>query len=326
MKCLLANKTAEGIQTVLTETPPPKCVPGSVLIQVQHSSINYKDALAVTGKGAILRQFPLIPGIDCAGTVVESQSKQFSVGQTVLVTGCGLGETHNGGYAQVVLENEENVIALPKGLNPRKAMILGTAGFTAALAVERMLVNGQTPRLGKVVVTGASGGVGQFAIRWLALQGFDVLAVSGKPGTYERLKEIGATQVIDPKELPSTQAPLGSVQWGGGIDNVGGQALQSLLTHCQLWGNVASIGLASSAKLESTVMPFILRGVSLLGISSNNTPRNLREKIWQDFGKNAAAMDLESFVTAEIGLSEVVAHSEQMLARKTAGRTLVNLE
>jgi len=296
---------------------------GEVLIATQYSGINYKDALAVTNKGKILKRFPLNPGIDLAGVVVDSHDKRFSPGQEVLVTGCDTGESYDGGYAEFTRARADVVVPMPRGLSAKESMIIGTAGFTAALALARMQQNGQTPNKGPILVTGASGGVGQFAIELFARNGFEVHALSGKPESAARLKSLGATQVLSLSDLALGDRPLESVKWGGVVDNIGGQTLARLLAHTELWGNIASIGLAEGIEFKSTVMPMILRGVSLLGISSNNTPMGLREQLWQLLSSAWKPKNLNAYVSHAITLQEVPAYCEKMLARQTQGRILV---
>lgn len=318
-------QAAPQIKTELVDWPLRDLVEGEVLIRGAYSSLNYKDALGVTGRGRIFKTLPITGGIDIAGEVELSKSAHFKTGDQVLVTGGGLGETHDGGYSTHVIEHESHMVKCPAGLSPREAMIFGTAGFTAALCVERMLQNGQTAEMGPILVTGASGGVGQFAVSFFSHMGFEVHALSGKPELASRLAELGAQKVILPSDLDLGERPLESIRYGGAVDNLGGKTLSQLIAHVQLWGNVACVGLASGHELQATVMPLILRGVSLLGISSNNTPRPLRLKIWERLAEGLKPENLESFVTEVIPLDQVVLHAKQMLARQTHGRILVKL-
>lgn len=325
MKALRVHKNESGISTQLENVERTAIQNGEVLIQNQFSSLNYKDALGVAGRSPIFKRFPITPGIDVAGTVAESKSPRFNVGDPVLVTGGGLGETHDGGYAEYTVENEQNIIFVPNSLTLREAMIYGTAGFTAALCLERLLLNGQTPSLGPILVTGASGGVGQFAISFLTRAGFDIHALTGKPELADQLLALGAKKVLHFEDLKLSAAPLGPVTYGGAIDNLGGEILAKIMAHTALWGNVACVGLAASAELKTTVMPLILRGVSLIGISSNNTPMPLRQKIWQRLATDLKPSDLQNFCKNEIHLDEVLTMSHKMLNRQTQGRTLVRL-
>ncbi len=299
--------------------------PGDVTIRVQFSSINYKDALALTGKGRILKNYPLNAGIDAAGTVIHSRDSRFKSGQAVLINGAGIGESTDGGLSQVIRASANIVVPMPNGLDARQAMILGTAGFTAALALERMQVNGQKPELGPILVTGASGGVGSFAVQLFAQNGYQVHAVSGKPEAAGYLKKLGATQVIAPAELGLGTKPLESVRFGGAVDNVGGEMLARVLAHTQLWGNVASIGLAESHELHTTVMPFILRGVSLLGASSNNCTPELRRQIWRRLANEWRPKHFDSIVNRTVGLRDAITAAQDLLARKIQGRILVEV-
>jgi NADPH2:quinone reductase len=299
--------------------------PGSVLIRAHYSSVNYKDALAVTGKGKILRRFPLVGGIDAAGTVEASDDPHFQIGDQVLVTGYGLSQDHDGGYAEYVRVPADWVVPVPEGLSLADAMVLGTAGFTAALAIQRMEDNRQRPDQGPIVVTGATGGVGTLAIDLLAGLGYEVVAVTGKREAAKDLEALGARQVLFRQELAIGQQPLEKTQWGGAIDNVGGDLLAWLTRTVSLWGNIASIGLAGGSELHTTVMPFILRGVSLLGISSANCPMPLRHRIWQRLATELRPRHLDRIVTATVALDDVPAVSEKMLAGKHRGRTLVKV-
>jgi NADPH2:quinone reductase len=317
----------EGVnQSQLVNLELDQLAPGNVLIEAEWSSINYKDALAVTGRGKILKKFPSNPGIDVAGIVKQSDDARYPVGMPVLVTGCGLGENQDGGLAQYVRVPADWVIPLPTHFSPRDAMIYGTAGFTVGICLHRLLRNDQTPDKGPMVVTGASGGVGSLAVAMLAKLGFEVIAVSGKDEQQDRLRDLGAARVMRPEELELGQKPLEKVRFGGAIDNVGGPLLEGLLRHVNLWGNVASVGLAGGHALQATVMPFILRGVSILGISSTNCPRPLREEIWQKLAGEWKPKSLDVFVSREIGLDAVTFAAEQMLDRQTTGRTLVRLK
>ena len=234
--------------------------PGEVVVKVAYSSVNYKDALAATGKGKILRRFPLVGGIDLAGSVVSSTDKRFKKGRKVLVTGSGLSEEYDGGYTEYARVKGEWVIPIPKGYTPKSAMMIGTAGFTAALAIHRMEHNGLKPKGGSVVVTGATGGVGSVAINMLARRGYEVVAVTGKRDSQDYLKQLGASSILLRSDIDYGSRPLERAQWQGAIDNVGGEMLTWLTRTVDWWGSIASIGLAGSHELHTTVMPFILRG------------------------------------------------------------------
>ena len=298
--------------------------PGEVVIKAAFSSVNFKDALAGTGEGKILRRFPLVGGIDVAGHVVASTDPKFREGDPVLVTGCGLSETRDGGYSQYARLESKWAIPLPAGLDLRESMILGTAGFTAALALFRMLENRQTPELGPLAVTGATGGVGSLAVDIFSRAGFEVDAISGKTEQRDYLHSIGATRVLGRDALATTR-PMESARFGGGLDNVGGPMLASLLAQTHPYGNVASAGLAASAALDATVMPFIIRGVSLLGVASAGTARDVREAVWQHLASDWKPAHLDRICTREVTLAELPGVFPTMLGGGSLGRTLVTL-
>ncbi len=298
--------------------------PGEVVVKTAYSSVNFKDALAGTGKGKILRRFPLVGGIDVAGHVVASTDPAFREGDAVLVTGSGLSETRDGGYGEYARLQAKWVVALPAGLSLRESMVLGTAGFTAALALLRMTENRQTPELGPLAVTGATGGVGSLAVAIFRKAGYEVHAVSGKPEHADYLKSLGASEVLG-REALSTTAPMASARFGGGLDNVGGPMLAALLAQTAPYGNVASAGLAASPELSATVMPFIIRGVSLLGVASAGTARDIRDEVWQRLSSAWKPAGLDAICTRETGLDGLPAVFETMLAGGSLGRTVVRL-
>jgi acrylyl-CoA reductase (NADPH) len=299
--------------------------PGDVVIRVTHSGINYKDALAATGAGKILRRYPLVGGIDLAGVVEASTDPRYAPGTAVLVTGCGLSETHDGGYAQYARVPGDWVIPMPAGLDAFTAMALGTAGFTAALAIHRMEQNGQTPAGGPIAVTGASGGVGSIAIDMLNARGYRVVAVSGKAAAVPYLKELGASEVLLRESLDLGSRPLENARFGGAIDNLGGDTLTWLTRTVDFWGNIASIGLAAGPTLTTTVMPFILRGVALLGINSSATRREWRLAVWQRIATDLRPRHLDRIVTRTIPFEELPAAFPDYLAGGVTGRTVVRI-
>jgi putative YhdH/YhfP family quinone oxidoreductase len=299
--------------------------PGEVVVKVAYSSVNYKDALAGTGKGKILRESPLNGGIDVAGYVAASSDKQFKEGDQVLCTGCGLSETRDGGYAEYARLQSKWTIRLPAGLTLRDSMILGTAGFTAALSLYRMQQNGQVPQMGPIVVTGASGGVGSLALDILTRAGYDAHAISGKLEHFDDLIALGAKQCISRKDLYWGRRPLETSHWAGAIDNVGGDMLSGLTRVIHPYGNIACCGLAANHELQTTVMPFIIRGVSLLGIASAGTARDVRDEIWEHLGSDWKPAHLERIATREVGLNELPGIFDIMLAGGSFGRTLVKL-
>jgi len=299
--------------------------PGDVVIRVTHSGINYKDALAATGAGKILRRYPLVGGIDLAGIVEFSSDARFAPGSAVLVTGCGLSETHDGGYAQFARVPGDWVIPMPPGLDAFTAMAVGTAGFTAALAIHRMEQNGQEPGGGAIAVTGASGGVGSLAIDMLSGRGYRVAAISGKADAVPYLRELGASEVLLRAGLDLGSRPLENARFGGAIDNVGGEILTWLTRTVDFWGNIASIGLASGAAFTTTVMPFILRGVALLGINSSATRRDWRLTVWQRIATDLRPRHLERIVTRTIEFAELPAAFPAYLTGGVTGRTVVRI-
>lgn len=316
------HNDADGYRSGVEPLALDALSPGEVVIRTAYSSVNFKDALAGTGQGKILRRFPLVGGIDVAGHVVASTDPTFREGDEVLVTGCGLSETRDGGYGQYARLESKWVIPLPKGLSLRESMILGTAGFTAALALFRMRENRQTPELGPLAVTGATGGVGSLAVDIFSRAGFEVHAISGKAEHAGYLTSIGASQVLG-RDALATARPMESVRFGGGLDNVGGTMLASLLAQTTPYGNVASAGLAASADLDTTVMPFIIRGVSLLGVASAGTARDVREAVWQQLADDWKPRHLDRICTREVGLAQLPAVFDTMLAGGSLGRTLV---
>lgn len=319
------HSDASGYRSGIEEISIDQLVPGEVVIRATHSSVNYKDALAGTGKGRILRSFPLVAGIDVAGHVAASTDPRFREGDAVLVTGRGLGETRDGGYSRYVRVEADMVVPLPEGLDLREAMILGTAGFTAALALLRMIENHQVPDMGPLAITGASGGVGSLAVDIFSSAGFEVHAVSGKAGQAGYLRSIGASQVLG-REVLQAARPLESASFGGGLDNVGGTMLAGLLARTRPYGNVGCAGLAASHELAATVMPFILRGVSLLGVASTDTPQHQRDEVWRRLGGDWKPRHLDRICTREVGLEELPGVFDTMLAGDSLGRTLVTLK
>jgi NADPH2:quinone reductase len=299
--------------------------PGAVVVRVSYSDINYKDALAATGTSPILRKYPLAGGIDLAGEVVSSTDPRYTLGQKVLVTGCGLSETQDGGYSEYSRLQGDWVIPLPEGMSEADAMKLGTAGFTAALAIHRMEQNGQTPAQGPVVVTGATGGVGSLAINMLAGRGYQVVAVSGKPEADAYLHDLGASQILRRQALDVGSRPMEAALWAGAIDNVGGEVLTWLTRTMGYGGNIASVGLAGSHELHTTVMPFILRGVSLLGINSVATPRELRLDVWKRIATDLRPAQLDRIAARLVPFDELPAQFDDYIKGRVTGRTVVKV-
>ena len=324
-KAYRIHERDSGVQAGMENITMDDLSEGEVVIKVQYSGINYKDALAATGKGRILKKYPLNGGIDLAGEVVEPGASGFSKGDGVLVVGQGLSETLDGGYAEYARLPATAVTPLPEGLSSWQAMAIGTAGFTAALAVVRMEDNGQHPGLGPVIVTGASGGVGSIAIDILAGGGYQVTALSGKPECRDFLSELGATQVIDRNTLEMGGKPLEKSAWGGAVDNLGGAVLGWLTRTVHPYGNIASIGLASGIKLETSVMPFILRGVSLLGINSLLMPPAFAERAWRRLSTDLKIRHLDRIVTRTIGFDELPGAFDGYIEGRVTGRTVVKI-
>jgi NADPH2:quinone reductase len=299
---------------------------GEVVIRVAWSGLNYKDALAVSGKGRIIKSFPRNAGIDLSGEVVSSDAADFKPGDKVLVTGCGIGESLDGGLSEMARVPASAVVKLPAGLSLREVMVIGTAGFTAALALKRMRDNHQHPDMGPILVSGPTGGVGGVALDLFSGQGFEVHALTGKAEAQaDYLKALGAHTVVDRLTLEMGNKPLESALWGGAVDNLGGPTLGYLTRTVKPWGNIATIGLAQAHTLDTTVMPFILRGVSLLGIHSVECPRPWREWIWQQLAGPWKLRHLDTLVGREITLDQVKATCDQQIAGALVGRTVVRL-
>jgi acrylyl-CoA reductase (NADPH) len=298
---------------------------GDVVIKVSYSTINYKDALAATGHGRILRKFPLVGGIDLSGTVVSSEVSALAEGDIVLVNGCGLSETRDGGYAEYARVPADAVVPVPDGLTAAEAMQIGTAGFTAALAIHRMEQNAQRPENGPVVVTGATGGVGSLAIDMLSGRGYEVVALTGKPEQSRYLKSIGAHRVLIRGEVDLGKRPMEKAQWAGAIDNLGGEVLTWLTRTVGYGGNIASVGLAASHELSTTVMPFILRAVCLLGINSVETPRDLRLAVWNRVASDLRPRHLDTIAGTTIELAELPGAFQDFIEGNITGRTLVRI-
>jgi acrylyl-CoA reductase (NADPH) len=299
---------------------------GDVVIHGAYSSINYKDALAATGKGRILRKFPLVGGVDIAGTVVSSADDRIKTGDQVVVTGSGLSETHDGGFAEYARVQGEWVTRLPDGLSARDVMGIGTAGFTAALAIHRMEHNGQQPEQGPIAVTGATGGVGSMAIDILSGRGYTVTALTSKTTADEYLHSLGAAEILNLKKLELGSRPLEKAIWAGAIDNLGGEVLGWFTRTTKPGGNIASIGLAAGVELSTTVMPFILRGVNLLGINSVEISRSLRLEVWERIASDLRPAHLAQIAHREVTLDQLADSFDEYIAGDVIGRTIVRLD
>ncbi len=320
------HNTVSGHHAGMESIDVDTLTPGNLLVKVAYSSVNYKDALAGTGKARILRHYPLNGGIDLAGHVVASREATFKEGDAVLCTGSGLSETRDGGYACYARPDPHSTIPLPTGLSLRESMILGTAGFTAALSLLHMQNNRQTPTSGPIAITGASGGVGQLAIDIYSRAGYEVHAISAKTEHFERLRSLGATQCIDRHALAFRDKPLDTVRFGAVLDNLGGAMLAGLLPQVTAGGNVALCGNTAGMHFKTTVMPFIIRGVNLLGIASAHATHELREAVWQYLAGPWKPRHLERILSEEITVKDLPNKFNRMLAGQSFGRTLVHLE
>ncbi|MFP1727093.1 MDR family oxidoreductase [Lonsdalea quercina] len=314
------GKTVPEVRTI----DPTQLPEGNVTVDVSWSGINYKDALAITGQGKIVRQFPMIPGIDFAGTVHGSDDDAFAVGQSVILTGWGVGENHWGGLAQSARVKSDWLVALPQGLSTRQAMIIGTAGFTAMLCVMALEEGGVTPADGEIIVTGASGGVGSTAIALLHALGYQVTALSGRAENADYLRQLGAGQVLDRQEFTAAPRPLEKQRWAGAIDTVGDNVLATLLAQMNYGATVAACGLAGGIALPTTVMPFILRNVRLQGVDSVMAPQPRRQQAWERLAELLPASFYDQ-VAKEIPLADVPAAAADLIANRVTGRTLVKL-
>ena len=313
------------VQGRLETTEIDTLSPGDVVIRAVWSDVNYKDALAGSGKGKILKRFPLIGGIDVAGQVYSSVDPRFKEGDPVLVAGCGLSEDHDGGYAEYVRVPGDWVVPLPDGLSLRESMALGTAGFTAGIAVDRMEHNGQHADGGPVLVNGATGGVGGFAIDMLAGRGYQVTAFTGKHDADAYLKSLGAADICYRGEVEMSTRPLDKALWGGAVDSVGGEELGWLTRTTMPAGNIASIGLAGGIALNTTVLPFILRGVNLLGINSVYISTDIRDRVWRRLGTDLRPRHFDRIVTRTVDLDSLPDVFDDYVAGKNTGRTLVKI-
>ncbi|MFT9399453.1 MDR family oxidoreductase [Acetobacter sp.] len=323
---LLIEKTAAGDQTVQSRPLSDAQLPeGDVTVRVAYSTLNYKDALALTGKAPIVRHFPMVPGIDFAGTVEHSDTPAFLPGQDVLLNGWGVGESHWGGLATRARVKEEWLLPLPAVFSARQAMALGTAGYTAMLCIRTLQRQGITPQSGEILVTGATGGVGSIAVMVLARLGYAVVAVTGRMEEAPFLKDLGAHDVIPRQYLESMTRPLEKARWAGAIDVAGGQLLAAVCASILPYGVVAACGLAAGMDFPATVAPFILRGVTLVGIESVSCPVEERRAAWQDL---AVLVDLKKLdaLTTEITLADAPKEAEALLSGKVRGRLVVKLD
>jgi acrylyl-CoA reductase (NADPH) len=323
-KAIRIDKADKGTTATLAQFDEAELMDGDVTVRVEWSTLNYKDGLALTGKAPVVRRFPMIAGIDFAGTVEASSHPAWKPGDKVVCTGWGMGETHLGAYAEKARVKGDWLVALPQGLSSRDAMAIGTAGFTAMLSVLALEKNGLSPKSGPVVVTGAAGGVGSVATAVLSKLGYHVIASTGRVSEADYLKEIGAAEVIDRNELSAPAKPLAKERWAGGVDSVGSTTLANLLSMTKYGGAIAACGLAAGMDLPSSVAPFILRGVCLLGIDSVMCPIELRKAAWQRLASDLDRTKL-SEITHEIPLAEVPEWGAKILAGQVRGRIVVKI-
>ncbi len=323
-KALLASKTDKGQSIAWTELTPADLMDGDVTVRVSHTTINYKDGLALTGKAPIVRRWPLIPGIDFAGTVVESSHASFKAGDGVILNGWGVGETHHGGYAQIARVKGDWLVKRPAAFTPAQTMAVGTAGYTAMLAIMALEDHGVKPASGPVLVTGAAGGVGSVAVAVLARLGYEVIASTGRPEETDFLKGLGAKDIIARTDLSGTPRPLGKERWAGVVDVAGSNTLANAIAQTRLLGCVAACGLAQGMDLNTSVAPFILRGVTLAGIDSVMCPKPRREAAWARLAADLDRGKLDS-LTVTRPLADVEALAPDILAGKVRGRIVLEV-
>ena len=324
-RAILIEKDEQGYRAGLQEVDEALLPPGDVLVQVSHSTLNYKDGLAITGKGPVVRQFPIVPGVDLAGTVLESAHPDFQPGDAVLLNGWGVGEVHWGGLAEKARLQGDWLIPLPQGFTPTEAMALGTAGYTAMLCVMALEQDGVTPDKGEILVTGANGGVGSVAIALLARLGYRVVASTGRPQEAQYLEQLGAAEIIDRASLSAPGRPLARERWAGVIDTVGSHTLANACAATRYGGTVAACGLAQGMDFPATVAPFILRGVTLRGIDSVMRPKADRLAAWQRLARDLDKALLGP-MTREIGLAEAIKVAGQLLEGQVRGRVVVDVQ
>ena len=323
-KAIVIEKADKGQSVSLTQFDEANLMEGDVTVAVQWSTLNYKDGLAITGRSPVVRRFPMIPGIDFAGVVESSSNPEWHAGDRVILNGWGVGETHLGAYGEKARVKGQWLVRLPERMSARDAMAVGTAGYTAMLAVMALERHGVKPDQGPIVVTGAAGGVGSVAVALLAKLGYTVVASTGRKSEADYLKSLGASEIIDRGELSGTPKPLAKERWAGGIDSVGSTTLANVLSMTKYGGAVAACGLAGGMDLPSSVAPFILRGVSLLGIDSVQCSPKLRTEAWQRLDSDLDRGKLEA-MTSQIGLSEVIEMAGSILDGRVRGRIVVKI-
>lgn len=321
---VLISKDDNGQSVEVTQLDEAQLPEGDVTIDVEYSTLNYKDGLAITGSSPVVRKFPMVPGIDLAGVVSESSHPEWKAGDRVVLNGWGVGETHWGGLAQKARLNGDWLVPLPEAFNSRQAMAIGTAGYTAALCVDALVAKGVTPDQGEILVTGATGGVGSFAVTLLAKAGYTVVAATGKASEEAYLKDLGAAAIIDRGELSEKGKPLQKERWAGVVDSVGSHTLVNACAQTRYGGAVAACGLAQGPDFSATVMPFILRGVSLLGVDSVMAPKEPRMAAWQRLARDLDASSLD-VIANEVSLSEAIPAATELLQGKVRGRLVVDV-
>jgi acrylyl-CoA reductase (NADPH) len=324
-KGILIHKDDNGYRAELSEIDDTQLPEGDVTVRVSHSTLNYKDGLAITGKGPIVRQFPMVPGVDLAGTVEHSSDPDFKPGDQVVLNGWGVGESHWGGLAQRARLQGKWLIALPEAFSAAQAMAIGTAGYTAMLAIMALEKNGLTPDKGEVLVTGANGGVGSFAIALLARLGYRVVASTGRLSESAYLTSLGAAEIIDRATLAEPGRPLAKERWAGAVDSVGSHTLANICASTRYWGTVAACGLAQGMEFPASVAPFILRGVTLAGIDSVMRPRQDRIDAWARLARDLD-VSLLPLISREIGLSEVIETAHALMDGQVRGRIVVDTQ
>ncbi|MVW70504.1 MDR family oxidoreductase [Bordetella sp. 15P40C-2] len=324
-KAILVEKDDQGYRAGLHTVDPTRLPEGEVLVRVSHSTVNYKDALAITGRAPVVRSFPMVPGIDFVGTVEQSSDPDFKPGDAVVLNGWGVGETHWGGLAQFARVKSQWLIRLPEGLQPEQSMAIGTAGYTAMLCVMALQRHGLTPQSGDILVTGAAGGVGSIAVALLSSLGYRVVASTGRAEESNYLQSLGAAEIIDRKTLSEPGKPLGKERWAGAVDSVGSHTLANVCAGTRYRGVVAACGLAQGMDFPATVAPFILRNVTLAGIDSVMCPTRDRQEAWNRLAKELDINKLALIGSRTIGLSDVVAVAEQLLAGQIRGRLVVDV-
>jgi acrylyl-CoA reductase (NADPH) len=324
-KGILIHKDDNGYRTELSDIDDTQLPQGDVTVRVSHSTLNYKDGLAITGKGPIVRQFPMVPGVDLAGTVEHSSDPDFKPGDQVVLNGWGVGEAHWGGLAQRARLQGKWLIPLPAAFSAAQAMAIGTAGYTAMLAIMALEKNGLTPDKGEVLVTGANGGVGSFAIALLARLGYRVVASTGRVSESAYLTSLGASEIIDRATLAEPGRPLAKERWAGAIDSVGSHTLANICASTRYWGTVAACGLAQGMEFPASVAPFILRGVTLAGIDSVMRPRQDRIDAWARLARDLD-VSLLPLISREIGLSEVIDTAHALMDGHVRGRIVVDTQ